>query len=147
MYSVKDAGRLRYVQNISVGPHLFQADEPVGSGGNDAGPDPYELTLGRPWEHAPALLSECMPSGKTGLFRECTLACHTRESMLRIVLSAIPKSGWSTRLKSKSPSWGDLSDDQQRRLMEIANKCPVHRTLSSQVQIRARQSVGNPPPR
>jgi len=33
---------------------------------------------------------------------------------------------------------GDLSEDQKRRLLEIANKCPVHRTLTSQVQIRTR---------
>jgi uncharacterized OsmC-like protein len=37
--------QIDYVQNISVGHHLFQADEPVNSGGLDAGPDPYELLL------------------------------------------------------------------------------------------------------
>ena len=36
---------------------------------------------------------------------------------------------------------GDLSEDQKRRLMEIAGKCPVHRTLTSQVQIRTRLTV------
>jgi len=36
---------------------------------------------------------------------------------------------------------GDLSEDQRTRLMEIANKCPVHRTLSSPIQIRARPAL------
>ena len=40
-----DSGSAKYVQNISVGPHLLHADEPDNSGGNDAGPDPYELLL------------------------------------------------------------------------------------------------------
>ncbi len=39
------SGPSRYVQNISVGPHVLQADEPSDSGGNDAGPNPYELLL------------------------------------------------------------------------------------------------------
>lgn len=40
-----NSGSLRFVQNISVGPHVFQADEPNENGGKDAGPDPYELVL------------------------------------------------------------------------------------------------------
>ena len=40
-----NSGQVDYVQNISVGQHLSQADEPVDSGGLDAGPDPYELLL------------------------------------------------------------------------------------------------------
>ncbi|MGZ3433817.1 MAG: OsmC family protein [Isosphaeraceae bacterium] len=39
------SGPSRYVQSISVGPHVLQADEPSDSGGNDAGPNPYELLL------------------------------------------------------------------------------------------------------
>jgi putative redox protein len=40
-----NGGRRRYVQNILVGPHAVQSDEPVDAGGNDAGPDAYELLL------------------------------------------------------------------------------------------------------
>ena len=39
------SGQSRYVQNISVGPHLLHADEPNDAGGNDAGPNPYEFLL------------------------------------------------------------------------------------------------------
>ena len=42
---VVEAGRLRYAQNLSVGSHLLQGDEPVSAGGSDVGPDPYELLL------------------------------------------------------------------------------------------------------
>jgi uncharacterized OsmC-like protein len=42
---IVDAGQLRYAQNISVGPHVLQADEPVEVGGKDAGSNPYELLL------------------------------------------------------------------------------------------------------
>jgi putative redox protein len=40
-----NSGSLRFVQNISVGPHVFQGDEPRENGGKDAGPDPFELIL------------------------------------------------------------------------------------------------------
>ena len=40
-----DEGRFRFGQNISVGPHLLQADEPSEVGGNDTGPGPFELLL------------------------------------------------------------------------------------------------------
>ncbi len=42
---VVEAGRLRYVQSVSVGSHLLQGDEPVSAGGSDIGPNPYELLL------------------------------------------------------------------------------------------------------
>jgi len=44
-----DSGRLRYAQNISVGPHSVQADELTDSGGNDVGPEPIPLTGGDCW--------------------------------------------------------------------------------------------------
>lgn len=40
-----NSGLVRYAQNISVGPHRLRADEPRDSGGNDLGPNPYELLL------------------------------------------------------------------------------------------------------
>jgi putative redox protein len=43
------SGSSRYLQNISIGPHVFSADEPGDFGGNDEGPNPYELLLAALW--------------------------------------------------------------------------------------------------
>jgi len=132
-----DAGPLRYAQTISVGPHVLQADEPVDVGGNDAGPNPYDLLL--------AALGSCasitvrmyserkqwpLQGVHVGLLwgRVHAEDCAECDTELRMV----------DGIEMEIAFLGDLSEDQRQRLLEIANKCPVHRTLSSQVQIRAR---------
>ena len=52
--------------------------------------------------------------------------CETKEGML-------------DRIDRTVRLYGDLDDDQRRRLLEIADKCPVHRTLTSEVEIRTRE--------
>jgi len=128
------SGPLKFAQDISVGPHLLQADEPSDVGGNDAGPNPYELLL--------AALGACtsmtvrmyaerkewpLQGVQVNLFHarihaEDCAECETKVGML-------------DRIEMKLSFTGDLSGDQQQRLMEIAEKCPVHRTLVSEVRI------------
>jgi len=140
-----DAGRLRYAQTVSVGPHELQADEPSDVGGNDAGPNPYELLL--------AALGTCtsitvrmyaerkqwplqgvhIGLSYAGVHAEDSAQCETEVRMVSLIEMEIS-------------FLGDLSEAQQRRLMEIANKCPVHRTLTSQIQIRARRTGDSSPP-
>jgi len=132
-----DAGPLRYAQTISVGPHLLQADEPVDVGGNDAGPNPYDLLL--------AALGSCasitvrmyserkqwpLQGVHVGLLwgRVHAEDCAEFDTEVRMV----------DGIEMEISFLGDLSEDQRKGLFEIANKCPVHRTLSSQVQIHAR---------
>jgi uncharacterized OsmC-like protein len=141
---VVKSGPSRYGQNISVGPHGIQADEPRDVGGNDEGPNPYELLL--------AALGACTSMtvrmyaerkqwplqgvevrlAHSRIHAEDCAECETKQGML-------------DRIDAEITFIGDLSDEQRHRLMEIANICPVHRTLVSEVQIRTRLAMSNGP--
>jgi putative redox protein len=141
-----ESGPLRYVQNISVGPHVLQADEPSDFGGNDAGPNPYELLL--------AALGACTgmtvrmyAERKQWPLQEVHVSLSHAKVHAEDCAECDTKFGMIDRIEMGISFVGDLSEDQQHRLLEIAHKCPVHRTLVSRVQIDARLSVaGSPPP-
>lgn len=132
-------GQLRYLQEISIGPHLIRADEPADAGGNDAGPNPYELLL--------AALGAC-PSMTVRMYAQRKQwpleKVHVHLSHAKIHARDCAECDAELRLvdqiEMEVSLIGDLSADQRQRLMEIANKCPVHRTLTSQIQIRSRLS-------
>ena len=133
-------GQVNYVQNISVGHHLFQADEPVNSGGLDAGPDPYELLM--------AALGACI-SITLRMYAERKQwpleSVQVRLMYARVHAEDCAACDGEARLIDAIDAEvlvvGDLSEDQRRRLIEIAGKCPVHRTLNSPVQIRTRPAA------
>ncbi len=138
------SGQSRYVQNISVGPHLLHADEPRDAGGNDAGPNPYELLLaglGACTSMTIRMYAERKQWPLQGVHVGLSYAkihaedCADCDTEVRMV----------DQIEMEISFLGDLSEDQKRRLMEIAGKCPVHRTLTSQVQIRTRLTVAVPP--
>lgn len=135
-----NSGLVRYAQNISVGPHLLQADEPRDSAGNDVGPNPYELLLSA--LGACTSMTLCMYAEQkqwplrgvqvrlthSKLYAEDCVACDTKRGTL-------------DQIDAEISLIGDLSEDQRQRLMEIADRCPVHRTLVSEIQIRTRLAV------
>ena len=117
------SGQVNYLQNISVGHHVLQSDEPSDTGGEDAAPDPHELLL--------ASLG----------------ACTSITAQMYAARKKWPLEGmhvnlsWSTEAIEMEISFvGDLSEDQQQRLLEIANRCPIHRVLSSPVPIVGKRS-------
>ena len=130
-----DDSQIRYSQTISAGPHLFRGDEPVDAGGSDTGPNPYELLLAAlgscasitvrmyadrkqwPLEGVHIELSYGAPHA------DDSAACDTETRMI-------------TGIEMEVSFVGDLSEQQRQRLLEIANRCPVHRTLTSRIQIR-----------
>jgi len=137
-----NSGIVRYAQNISVGPHRLQVDEPRDSGGNDVGPDPYELLLSA--LGACTSMTLCMYAERkqwplqgvqvrlahSKIYAEDCAACDTKQGTLNqidVEISLI----------------GDLSEDQRQRLMEIADRCPIHRTLISEMQIRTTLTVAD----
>jgi putative redox protein len=132
-----DSGPSRFIQAISIGPHTLRADEPSPLGGKDAGPDPHELVL--------AALGSCA-SITIRMYAERKQwplqGVHVCLSYLTVNAEDYGEShaavGTPEPIEMEISVAGDLSDDQQRRLLEIANHCPIHRMLESQVQIRAR---------
>jgi uncharacterized OsmC-like protein len=126
-----------YAQEILAGRHRLHADEPVFAGGGDTGPSPYEFLL--------AALGACT-SITIGMYarrkawplEEVTV--HLRHSKIHAIDCAEceTKEGMLDRIERDIQLSGPITDEQRARLLEIANKCPVHRTLTSEVQITTR---------
>ncbi|WP_425237545.1 alpha/beta fold hydrolase [Ulvibacterium sp.] len=123
-----------FTTQMKVGSHYMTADEPIDVGGSDFGPSPYELVS--------AGLSACTAMTiqmyvrrkgwklenvevHTSYGKEHAVDCENCESEV----SKIDTFQREIRLQ------GDLDEKQKARIMEIADKCPVHRTLHSETQI------------
>jgi putative redox protein len=121
-------------QEISAGPHTLYADEPADAGGDDVGPDPYELLLGalgactsmtlvlyarrKKW---PLDGVEVRMSHRRDYAQDCK-DCDQRDSQIDVIERRITLRG-------------ELDETQRARLLEIAQKCPVHRTLTGSIKI------------
>jgi uncharacterized OsmC-like protein len=124
-------------QEIVVGKHSLVADEPVSAGGSDAGPDPYDYLL--------TALGVCT-SMTVGLYaRRKQIPLENIKVSLRHARiyakdceECETKDGMLDRIEGEVELTGALSAEQHDKLMEIAAKCPVHRTLTSEINIRLR---------
>jgi uncharacterized OsmC-like protein len=130
-------GANNFQQEIVAGKHHLVADEPTSVGGSDAGPDPYDYLL--------AALGVCT---------SMTIGFYARRN--HVPLESIKVSLWHSRIHAKDCEecqtkegmldridvevelTGSLSAEQHAKLMEVAARCPVHRTLTSEINIRLR---------
>ena len=126
-----------FLQEVVAGSHHLVSDEPVSAGGTDRGATPYDLLLaalgsctsmtvamyarrkGWPLERVTVRLRHARTHAE-----DCA-TCETRDARLTIIDREIAFEG-------------ALADDQRTRLMEIANRCPVHLTLTATIQINTR---------
>ena len=131
---VRETRNSKFQQTVTVGPHRLLADEPVAAGGEDTGPAPYDFLLaglGACTSMTMRLYAErkSLPLERTTVTlrhskihaQDCA-ECETREGMLDQIDRVIAMEG-------------PLDVEQRKRLMEIADKCPVHRTLTSEIRI------------
>jgi uncharacterized OsmC-like protein len=126
-----------FEQEITAGKHRLVADEPVSAGGGDAGPDPYDYLL--------ASLGVCT-SMTVGLYarrkqfplKNITVSLRHSRIYAEDCEECETKEGMLDRIDVEIDLTGPLTAEQCAKLMEIAAKCPVHRTLTSEINIRLR---------
>lgn len=137
---VSERGTGAFAVSIQAGRHTLIGDEPLAVGGNDLGPSPYELLL--------AALGACtvmtlrMYAGQKQWPLEDARVTLTHDKIHAADCeSCETKAGKVDRIERVIELQGPLDDAQRVRLMEIADKCPVHRTLHSQVQVVTRSAT------
>ena len=130
-----------FLQEIEAGGHQLIADEPVAAGGTDQGPGPYELLLAAlgactsmtvsmyarrknwPLENVEVRLTHAK------VYAQDCSDCETRQGSIEEIRRELVLSG-------------PLNEEQREKLLEIAQQCPVHRTLTSEIKIRTRLASG-----
>ena len=125
-------------QEIVTGKHCLRADEPVSAGGGDTGPDPYDYLL--------AALGVCT-SMTVGLYarrkqiplENITVSLRHSRIYAKDCEECETKEGMLDRIDVEVELTGSLTTEQHAKLMQVAAKCPVHRTLTSEINIRLRQ--------
>jgi uncharacterized OsmC-like protein/alpha-beta hydrolase superfamily lysophospholipase len=131
---VRETRNGKFQQTVSIGPHQMLADEPIAAGGEDTGPGPYDFVLAglgactsmtmRMYADRKSLPLErtTVTLKHSKIHAEDCADCETRAGMLDQIDRSIAMEG-------------ALDAEQRKKLMEIADKCPVHRTLTSEIRI------------
>ncbi|HSZ21060.1 MAG TPA: OsmC family protein [Candidatus Acidoferrum sp.] len=126
-----------FAQEIHAGRHRMVADEPASAGGTDTGLSPYDLLL--------ASLGACTSMTVAMYARRKAwpldeVTVHLRHSKIHAADCADceTREGMLDRIERDIHFVGKLTDEQRSKLLEIANKCPVHRTLTSEIDIETR---------
>jgi uncharacterized OsmC-like protein/fermentation-respiration switch protein FrsA (DUF1100 family) len=131
---VRETRNSRFQNSVTVGPHHLLADEPAAVGGADSGPGPYDYVLAglgactsmtmRMYAERKSLPLDrvTVTLSHSKIHAEDCAECETRVGMLDQFDRVIAMEG-------------ELDAEQRKKLMEIADKCPVHRTLESEIHI------------
>jgi putative redox protein len=131
--TVTETGSGTYTQQITAGHHRLVADEPRPIG-DDAGPTPYDLLLAALGACTSMTVRMYAARKDWPLERVRVTLRHSRIHAKDCVDCETSK-GWIDHIDRDVELVGDLDDSQRQRLLRIAERCPVHRTLTSEVDI------------
>ncbi len=132
---VRETRRGLFQQEIIAGTHRLLADEPADVGGLDSGPGPYDLLLAALGACTAMTLRLYADRKKLPLTRTIVRLRHNRIYATDCA-ECETKEGMIDRIERVITLEGDLDAGQRAQLIDIANKCPVHRTLKSEIDIR-----------
>lgn len=130
---VSSVGYLK--QEIRAGNHTFFADEPKKDGGSDSGPDPYSLLLSS-LGACTAMTLQLYANRKGWPLEKVEISLINESIHAQDCGDCTTKQGKITRIERYIHLTGPLTEEQKARLLEIAERCPVHRTLTSEITIK-----------
>jgi uncharacterized OsmC-like protein len=126
-----------FAQEVEIGPHRLKGDEPVAYGGTDSGPSPYDFLL--------AALGTCTSMTisfyarrKGWPLEKVTVSLHHAKIHATDCAECETKVGKLDRIELEIELTGALTTEQRAKLMEIAGRCPIHQTLTSEINIQTR---------
>lgn len=132
--TVSEAQEGKLTQKIEVGNHTLYADEPIEVGGGDKGPSPYDFILAglgactsmtlriyANFKHIP-LKKVIVKLSYDKVYAQDCENCEDPHSKI-------------DHIDRRIELQGELTQEQRQKLLDIANKCPVHRTLTSKILI------------
>ncbi|SDP14526.1 bifunctional alpha/beta hydrolase/OsmC family protein [Afipia sp. GAS231] len=131
---VRETRAGKFQQTVTSGPHQMLADEPVAAGGEDSGPGPYDLLLSA-LGACTSMTMRMYADRKSLPVERITVTLKHNKIHAEDCAECETKEGLIDQIDRVISVEGALDADQRKRLMEIADKCPVHRTLTSEVRI------------
>ena len=134
---VQETGNSKFQQSVTVGPHRLLADEPVAAGGEDTGPGPYDFLLAGLGACTSMTMRLYADRKSLPLVRTTVTLKHSK-IYAQDCADCETKAGMLDQIERVITMEGPLNAEQRQRLMEIADKCPVHRTLTSEIHIVSR---------
>ncbi|MCZ6786210.1 MAG: OsmC family protein [Planctomycetota bacterium] len=134
---VEETREGKFIQHITMGEHTLTADAPASSGGDDRGPNPYDLLLAALGTCTTMTLRMYADHKKWPLER---VAVHLTQEKIHATdcEQCEGETGKVDRIERELELHGPLDDTQRERLLQIAGRCPVHRTLMEEKQILTR---------
>ena len=147
---VRETRNSKFQQTVSIGPHHMLADEPVAAGGEDSGPGPYDFVLAG-LGACTSMTMRLYADRKSLPLERVTVTLKHSKIHAEDCAECETKAGMLDQIERVIAMEGNLDTEQRKKLMEIADKCPVHRTLTSEVRIvtqaaddRTRRLSGRP---
>jgi uncharacterized OsmC-like protein/fermentation-respiration switch protein FrsA (DUF1100 family) len=134
---VRETRNSRLQQAVTIGPHHLLADEPVAVGGEDSGPGPYDFLLAG-LGACTSMTMRLYAERKSLPLERITVTLKHNKIHAEDCAECETKVGMLDQIDRVIGMEGALDAEQRQRLMEIADKCPVHRTLTSEIRIVTR---------
>jgi putative redox protein len=131
---VRETRNGKFQQTVSVGPHQMVADEPIAAGGDDSGPGPYDYLLAG-LGACTSMTMRMYADRKSLPLERVTVTLDHRKIHAEDCAECETRTGMLDQIERVISIEGALDAEQRTRLMEIADKCPVHRTLKSEIRI------------